>query len=199
MVFVGAALACAEVRVIVHELDPVQPLDLFETQLVLASQPHTCSLDQRRRCSPSEPLKSSPRRMLLAHIELDAFVEEARRERLLVWAAVERRQRACRTHRPLTAEGSADATEVLHRIDGDPAAPASGGRGLPEAPQRGADPSYLAGFEPREPLVLRRNGCHVPTGGMVSLLSISRFLCDAAQTDARRCATLPRQADRRQT
>ncbi len=138
--------------------------------------------------------------MLLAHIELAAFVEEARRERLLVWAAVESRQRACRTHRPLTAEGSADATEVLHRIDRDPAAPASGRRGLPvAAPQTGADPSYLAGFEPREPLVLRRKGCHVPTGGMVSLLSISRFLCDAAQTDARRCATLPRQADRRQT
>lgn len=66
-----------------------------------------------------------------ADVELAAFVEGARRDRPVAWATVERLQRACRTHPPLTPEGSALAIDVLCSVHGEPAAPDSGAFGLP--------------------------------------------------------------------
>jgi hypothetical protein len=68
---------------------------------------------------------------LPADAELATFVEAARRDRPAAWAAVERLQRICRTHAPLTPEGSAHAVDVLCRIERQPVAPDSGEFGVP--------------------------------------------------------------------
>ncbi len=64
--------------------------------------------------------------ILPADAELATFVEAARRDRPAAWAVVERLQRICRAHSPLTPEGSAQAVDALRRIGRQPLASDSG-------------------------------------------------------------------------
>ncbi|MEO7056317.1 MAG: hypothetical protein ABI281_08205 [Caldimonas sp.] len=58
--------------------------------------------------------------------ELAAFVEQARRDRPLAWAAVERLQRACLSCPPVTPQGSLHALDVLRISHREAVAPTSG-------------------------------------------------------------------------
>ena len=85
-------------------------------------------------------------RLFVAHIlptnaELASFVEQARRDRPVAWAAVERLKRACRSQQPLTPKDSAALDVVLGEpipVTGRPLSTAAN-PGLQSLPCRLAD------------------------------------------------------------